>query len=93
MANNSRYQPVAADEAEEERYTYAPPSYQADEPLMGEARSEDDNVPDDFKFGGSVAEATLPIRMQFVRKVYSILTVRNPLHHSLHSTKTHTYTY
>lgn len=25
------------------------------------------------QFGGSVAEATLPIRMQFVRKVYSIL--------------------
>jgi len=25
------------------------------------------------KFGGSVAEATLPIRMQFIRKVYSIL--------------------
>lgn len=27
------------------------------------------------QFGGSVAEATLPIRMQFVRKVYSILYV------------------
>ena len=25
------------------------------------------------QFGGTVAEATLPIRMQFVRKVYSIL--------------------
>lgn len=25
------------------------------------------------QFGGSVAEATLPIRMQFIRKVYSIL--------------------
>ena len=25
------------------------------------------------QFGGSVAEATLPIRMQFVRKVYAIL--------------------
>lgn len=27
------------------------------------------------QFGGSVAEATLPIRMQFVRKVYAILYV------------------
>ncbi len=25
------------------------------------------------QFGGSVAEATIPIRMQFIRKVYSIL--------------------
>lgn len=25
------------------------------------------------QFGGSVAEATLPIRMQFIRKVYAIL--------------------
>jgi hypothetical protein len=25
------------------------------------------------QFGGSVSEATLPIRMQFIRKVYSIL--------------------
>lgn len=58
MANNSRYQPVPTEEG---RYTSAPPSYQA-EPAIGEARSEDDNVPDDFKFGGSVAEATLPIR-------------------------------
>ena len=58
MATNSRYQPVASEEAAEEpHYTYAPPSYQQ-EPLIGEARSEDDNVPDDFKFGGSVAEAS-----------------------------------
>lgn len=28
------------------------------------------------QFGGSVAEATLPIRMQFIRKVYAILTVQ-----------------
>lgn len=30
-------------------------------------------VADFWQFGGSVAEATLPIRMQFIRKVYSIL--------------------
>jgi FtsH-binding integral membrane protein len=28
------------------------------------------------QFGGSVAEATLPIRMQFIRKVYAILTMQ-----------------
>jgi hypothetical protein len=60
MANNTRYQPVPARDSFEEpnSYTQAPPSYQA-EPLLNEARTEDDNVPDDFKFGGSVAEATL----------------------------------
>lgn len=74
--NTKAYQPVPArDSFEEPSYAQAPPSYQA-EPAMGESRTEDDNVPDDFKFGGSVAEATLPIRMQFVRKVYAILTVQ-----------------
>lgn len=49
MAHNTRYQPVARDSLDEEqRYTQAPPSYQA-EPVVGEARTEDDNVPDDFK--------------------------------------------
>ncbi|CAN9442449.1 unnamed protein product [Alternaria alternata] len=36
--------------------------------LSGVPRSENDNVPDDFKFGGVVAEATLDIRMAFIRK-------------------------
>jgi hypothetical protein len=59
-------------------YSQAPPSYQAEDPtqaalLGGVPRSEDDNVPDDFKFGGVVAEATLDIRMAFIRKVYAIL--------------------
>ncbi len=36
----------------------------------------DGDLPDDFKFGGSVAEATVDIRNQFVRKVYAILTVQ-----------------
>ncbi|KAK0612542.1 inhibitor of apoptosis-promoting Bax1-domain-containing protein [Bombardia bombarda] len=39
-------------------------------------RSSEDNIPDDFKFGGSVAEATIDIRNQFIRKVYTILTVQ-----------------
>ncbi|KAK2743351.1 hypothetical protein FQN55_007286 [Onygenales sp. PD_40] len=81
MAANTRYQPAPQrDSLDEQRYTQAPPSYQAtsdpNDGLLGSPRSEDDNVPDDFKFGGSVAEATLPIRMQFVRKVYSILSVQ-----------------
>jgi len=76
MAANTKYSAAPTrDSFEEPSYTQAPPSYQA-EPVMGEARSEDDNLPDDFKFGGSVAEATLPIRMQFIRKVYAILTVQ-----------------
>ncbi|KAG6367412.1 hypothetical protein INS49_001601 [Diaporthe citri] len=63
-------------------YSQAPPSYQAadDEARLfageGVPRSSEDNVPDDFKFGGSVAEATIDIRNQFVRKVYTILTVQ-----------------
>ncbi|KAF1849178.1 UPF0005-domain-containing protein [Cucurbitaria berberidis CBS 394.84] len=61
-------------------YSQAPPSYQAADPqealLRGVPRDEDDNLPDDFKFGGVVAEATLDIRMAFVRKVYAILTVQ-----------------
>ncbi|KAM0669015.1 hypothetical protein ACQRIT_003730 [Beauveria bassiana] len=44
--------------------------------LFAHARSSEDNLPDDFKFGGSVAEATVDIRNQFVRKVYTILTVQ-----------------
>ncbi|KAK4553043.1 hypothetical protein LTR86_009967 [Recurvomyces mirabilis] len=80
MATNAKYTPVpvrdSLDEPAAPSYSQAPPSYQAEEPVPGTARSEDDNVPDDFKFGGSVAEATLPIRMQFIRKVYAILTVQ-----------------
>ncbi|KAL8790083.1 MAG: hypothetical protein Q9213_000785 [Squamulea squamosa] len=80
MSANTKYQTAPQrDSFEEPNYTQAPPSYQAEasrDTLLGQPRGEDDNVPDDFKFGGSVAEATLPIRMQFVRKVYSILTVQ-----------------
>ncbi|KAI1943536.1 hypothetical protein LOZ66_000119 [Ophidiomyces ophidiicola] len=79
MAANTRYTPAPQRDSleEQQQYTQAPPSYQASsDPLMGAPRTEGDNVPDDFKFGGSVAEATLPIRMQFIRKVYSILTVQ-----------------
>nr|OQO23883.1 hypothetical protein B0A51_09649 [Rachicladosporium sp. CCFEE 5018] len=79
MAATAKYQDMPQRDSFEDQaapgYSQAPPSYQA-EPVMGEARAEDDNVPDDFKFGGSVAEATLPIRMQFIRKVYAILTVQ-----------------
>jgi len=76
MAANARYHPAPQrDSLEEEStpFTRAPPSYEA---TAETPRTEDDNVPDDFKFGGMVAEATLPIRMQFIRKVYSILTAQ-----------------
>jgi len=81
MAFNTKYQPAPQrDSFEGSNYTQAPPSYQAESSshndLLGGPRGEDDNLPDDFKFGGSVAEATIPIRMQFVRKVYSILTIQ-----------------
>jgi protein lifeguard len=94
MASNSRYQPAPQrDSFDEPAFSHAPPSYQA---TAESPRTEDDNVPDDFKacpspdtllsferkhksndtvvqFGGTVAEAALPIRMQFIRKVYAIL--------------------
>ncbi|KAL1970943.1 hypothetical protein VTN77DRAFT_2777 [Rasamsonia byssochlamydoides] len=74
MAANAKYQPAPQrDSFEEPAYPQAPPSYEA---TAQGPRTEDDNVPDDFKFGGTVWEGTLPIRMQFIRKVYSILTVQ-----------------
>ncbi|KPI42345.1 Protein lifeguard 4 [Cyphellophora attinorum] len=83
----SKYTPAPTrDSLDEQSYTQAPPSYQDNPTATGSStndagygsapRTEDDNVPDDFKFGGSVSEATLDIRMQFIRKVYSILTVQ-----------------
>ncbi|EXJ62753.1 hypothetical protein A1O7_03191 [Cladophialophora yegresii CBS 114405] len=80
MASSTKYQPAPQrDSFDEQHYTQAPPGYQAAGPSdvgYGTPRAEDDNVPDDFKFGGSVSEATLDIRMQFIRKVYTILTVQ-----------------
>jgi hypothetical protein len=77
--STAKYQPAPQrDSFEEPSYSQAPPAYQdagPDSPLLGAARTEDDNLPDDFKFGGVVAEATLDIRMAFVRKVYAILQV------------------
>lgn len=49
MAANTKYTPAPQrDSFEEPSYSQAPPSYQA-EPVMGESRAEDDNLPDDFK--------------------------------------------
>lgn len=83
---NAKYTPAPQQDPDDvpagPAYSQAPPSYQAadDEARLfageGATRSSEDNVPDDFKFGGSVAEATLDIRNQFVRKVYTILTVQ-----------------
>lgn len=84
--SNAKYTPAPQQDPDDvpagPAYSQAPPSYQAadDEARLfageGEPRSSEDNVPDDFKFGGSVAEATIDIRNQFVRKVYTILTVQ-----------------
>jgi protein lifeguard len=54
MAANTRYQQAPQrDSFEEGNYTEAPPSYQAEATAnnasFGAPRSEDDNVPDDFK--------------------------------------------
>jgi FtsH-binding integral membrane protein len=86
MAANIKYSPAAQRDSLDDTamYSQAPPSY-TDRPsastdqaalLGGGPRSSEDNIPDDFKFGGNVSEATIDIRMAFVRKVYSILTVQ-----------------
>ena len=52
MAANTKYQPVAArDSFEESAAMPPPPSYQEESGVPGEARTEDDNIPDDFKVG------------------------------------------
>ncbi|KAK1963634.1 UPF0005-domain-containing protein [Colletotrichum eremochloae] len=88
MASNAKYTPAPTQDPDEaSRYTQAPPAYQAEataasdtDRLFGggtpRGSGDDDNIPDDFKFGGSVAEATTDIRNQFIRKVYAILTVQ-----------------
>jgi len=87
MASTTKYTPAPQRDSFEEQgsFSQAPPAYQAPaaaqqaddtDSLLGAPRGEDDNLPDDFKFGGSVAEATITIRHQFIRKVYSILTVQ-----------------
>lgn len=82
MSSTTKYQ--QAPQADTEDYTQAPPTYgsashdngAASGGIFAEPRSSEDNLPDDFKFGGSVAEATVDIRNQFIRKVYTILTVQ-----------------
>ncbi|KAK4133535.1 UPF0005-domain-containing protein [Trichocladium antarcticum] len=84
MSGTAKYTPAPQEDPDAHvDYTQAPPSYQAEssaaqdqERLAGAPRSSEDNIPDDFKFGGSVAEATVEIRNQFIRKVYTILTVQ-----------------
>lgn len=90
MASTAKYTAAPQHDPDESTsYTQAPPSYQADTAAAvdddqarlfgGVPRGSQDgegDIPDDFKFGGSVAEATTDIRNQFVRKVYTILTVQ-----------------
>jgi len=65
-----------------------PPSYEPataaaaragpSEPLLGSdhGRHSDDDIPDDFKYGVSVSQSDITIRMGFIRKVYGILFVQ-----------------
>ncbi|KAI0104361.1 transmembrane BAX inhibitor motif-containing protein [Daldinia grandis] len=83
MAANTKYTPAPTQDPDAATWSQAPPSYQdagSNNPSTGlfsdAPRSSEDNIPDDFKFGGSVAEATIDIRNQFIRKVYTILTVQ-----------------
>ncbi|KAI1472455.1 transmembrane BAX inhibitor motif-containing protein [Daldinia caldariorum] len=85
MAANTKYTPAPTQDPDAGTWSHAPPSYQetglnsnsAPAGLFSDVpRSSEDNIPDDFKFGGSVAEATIDIRNQFIRKVYTILTVQ-----------------
>lgn len=89
MASNTKYHAApTVDPDDHADYTQAPPSYQAGASSSAqddEARlfggvprqSQDgDDVPDDFKFGGYVAEASIEIRHQFIRKVYAILSLQ-----------------
>lgn len=48
-------------------------------PAYGEntgERTSGDNIPDDFKYSVDVASCELPIRLMFIRKVYSLLSVQ-----------------
>lgn len=88
MASTAKYTAAPTQDPDEAGYSQPPPSYQADTSaavnndearLFGgapRASTDGDDIPDDFKFGGSVAEATIDIRNQFIRKVYTILTVQ-----------------
>lgn len=83
MSSNTKYTPAPQHDPEETAsYSQAPPSYEPSASndqaalLGGAPRSHDDNDPDDFMRGVKVAEASIDIRMAFVRKVYSILTVQ-----------------
>ncbi|KAK1979113.1 inhibitor of apoptosis-promoting Bax1-domain-containing protein [Colletotrichum cereale] len=86
MASTTKYAPAPTQDPDEaSSYAHAPPAYQAEPTAAsdtdrlfggGAPRGSEDDIPDDFKFGGSVAEATTDIRNQFIRKVYAILTVQ-----------------
>ncbi|KAH0431050.1 hypothetical protein CcaCcLH18_07355 [Colletotrichum camelliae] len=85
--SNAKYTPAPTSDPDgSTSYAQPPPAYQAEASAAADTdrlfgggaprSSQDDDIPDDFKFGGSVAEATTDIRNQFIRKVYAILTVQ-----------------
>lgn len=79
MSSNTKYQPAPQrDSFEEPNYTQAPPSYQAEasghHDILGGPRSEDDNVPDDFKVGrsSSMLQHSLTVREEMANSKYSL---------------------
>ncbi|KHJ31656.1 putative bax inhibitor family protein [Erysiphe necator] len=84
MAPTTKYSVAPQRDSLDEIYSsQAPPAY-TDRPtsatdeaaLFQGPRNSENELPDDFKYGGCVAEATVDIRMAFVRKVYAILSVQ-----------------
>lgn len=78
MSSNTKYhQAPQRDSFEEPNYTQAPPSYQAESSgrhdILGGPRSEDDNVPDDFKVGvSSTRQKGIMTSEEMANPVYSL---------------------
>lgn len=53
-----------------------PPATTDEAALLQGPRNSEDIIPDDFKYGVCVAEASIDLRMAFVRKVYAILSMQ-----------------
>lgn len=79
MSNNTKYQPAPQrDSFEESNYTQAPPSYQAEtsghRDILEGPRSEDDNVPDDFKVrrSSSILQKSLMASEEMANSKFSL---------------------
>ena len=87
MAANTKYQAAPQrDSFDEPNYTQAPPSYQAEssDSFHAGPRSEDDNLPDDFK----VRQHELLARLSLASVILTTVVVRRFCRRS-HSTHPH----